>query len=328
MKNLMIITAIVLSAFIIRTEAQLRTNPLVHTYSIVARDPQTGEMGVAVQSHWFSVGSIVTWAEAGVGAIATQSLVNPAFGPDGLRLLKEGKTAQEALKILIDADEGRDYRQLAIVDACGNVAAWTGPKCIAAAGHITGDNFSVQANMMLNDKIWPAMAKAFSTAKGNLAERMMLALEAAQAAGGDIRGKQSAAILIVKGKASGKIWEDRLIDLRVEDHPEPLVELRRLLRVDQAYKHMNAGDLAIEKKDVTTALREYGLAEKLFPENLEMQYWHAVSLANIGKIDEARSIFRGVFRRDPNWRTLTTRIYDVGLINVDKKQLELIIQEK
>ncbi len=153
MKSLMIITAIVLSAFIIRAEAQLRTNPQVHTYSIFARDLQTGKMGVAVQSHWFSVGSIVTWAEAGVGAIATQSLVNPAFGPDDLKLSKKGKTAQEALKILIDADDGHDYRQLAIVDAHGNVATWTGPKCIAAAGHIIGDSFSVQANMMLNDKV-------------------------------------------------------------------------------------------------------------------------------------------------------------------------------
>jgi len=299
---------------------------LVHTFSIVARDSVTGEMGVAVQSHWFSVGSVVTWAEAGVGAIATQSLVNPAFGPDGLKLLKEGKTVKQTMQILIESDAGRDYRQLAIVDAQGNVAAWTGPKCIVAAGHICGDNYSVQANMMLNAEVWPVMDRAFKTARGSLAERMMLALEAAQQAGGDIRGKQSAAMLIVKGKPTGKIWEDRVVDLRVEDHPEPLVELRRLLQVDAAYKHMNAGDLAIEKNDVETALREYGLAEKLFPDNLEMQYWHAVSLANLGKMDESLKIFRKIFKHDPNWRTLTKRIYDVGLLNLEPKQLQRIIE--
>jgi uncharacterized Ntn-hydrolase superfamily protein len=324
----LIIPLILLVVLSIHAQELSHLSSLVHTYSIVARDPDTGEMGVAVQSHWFSVGSTVTWAEAGIGAIATQSLVNPAFGPEGLKLLREGKSASEAVRILIEGDEGRDYRQLAIIDAQGNVAAWTGPKCIAAAGHICGNNYSVQANMMLNDHVWPAMDKAFKTAKGKLAERMMLALEAAQQAGGDIRGKQSAAMLIVKGKPTGKVWEDRAIDLRVEDHPEPLVELRRLLQVDAAYKHMNAGDLAIEKNEVETALREYGLAEKLFPDNLEMQYWHAVSMANIGRMDESLAIFREIFYRDSNWRTLTKRIYDVGLLNLEPKQLQRIIKVK
>jgi len=322
------IPLILLVVFSIHAQELPRVSSLAHTFSIVARDPDNGEMGIAVQSHWFSIGGTVTWAEAGLGAIATQSLVNPAFGPEGLKLLREGKNASEAVRILIESDEGRDYRQLAIVDAQGNIAGWTGSKCIAAAGHICGDNYSVQANMMLNDQVWPAMDKAFKTAKGNLAERMMLALEAAQQAGGDIRGKQSAAMLIVKGKPTGKVWEDRVIDLRVEDHPEPLVELRRLLQIDAAYKHMNAGDLAIEKNEVETALREYGLAEKLFPENLEMQYWHAVSLANIGKVQEAQPIFLEIFCRDPNWRTLTKRIYDVGLLNLEPKQLQRIIEIK
>src|SRR4030095_6839603 len=168
---------------------QFYSDPLAHTFSIVARDPATGEMGVAVQSHWFSVGSVVSWAEAGVGAIATQSFVNPALGQDGLRLLKEGKSAQEALDILIRNDEARDVRQLAIVDRKGNTEAWTGSKCIAAAGHINEENFSVQANLMLNNTVWAAMSEAFKKTTGPLPERMIAALEAAQEAGGDIRGK-------------------------------------------------------------------------------------------------------------------------------------------
>ncbi len=199
--------------------------PLVHTYSIVARDEQTGELGVAVQSHWFSVGSIVSWAEAGVGAIATQSFVNVSFGPQGLLLLKKGKSANEVLNELIEKDEGRDFRQLAIIDAKGNVATYTGSKCIEVAEHKIGKNYSVQANMMLNDKVIPAMAQAFENSKGPLAERLIAALKAAQEVGGDIRGQQSASLLVVSGKSTGKIWEDRLIDLRVEDHPQPVEEL-------------------------------------------------------------------------------------------------------
>jgi uncharacterized Ntn-hydrolase superfamily protein len=304
------------------------STPFAYTFSIVARDPETGEMGVAVQSHWFSVGSIVSWAEAGVGAIATQSFVNVSFGSRGLELLKEGKTAQEALKTLIDSDEGRDMRQLAIINAKGNVAAYTGKKCIPDAGHIVGDNFSVQANMMLNDKVWPAMEQAFKQSKGHLAERMVAALEAAQQAGGDIRGKQSAAILVVKGKSTGKVWEDRLIDLRVEDYPEPIKEIKRLLKVFRAYEHMNAGDLAIEKNDVQGALKSYGTAGEMFPDNLEMKYWHAVSLANVGMVNESLPIFKTIFEKDQNWKTLTQRLPGVGLLTVSDKDLKRILTLK
>lgn len=303
------------------------SKPLAHTYSIVAHDPETGEMGVAVQSHWFSVGSVVSWAEAGVGAIATQSFVNVSFGPRGLELLKQGKTAQEALKILIDDDEGRDVRQLAIIDSKGNLAAYTGKKCIPDAGHYIGDNFSVQANLMLNDSVWPAMAKAFEHSKGPLAERMVAALEAAQKAGGDIRGKQSAALLVVRGESTGKIWEDRLIDLRIEDHPEPIKEIKRLLKVFRAYEYMNQGDLAIEKNDVQGALKAYGKAEGMFPNNLEMKYWHAVSLANVGMIDESLPIFKSIFEKDKNWLTLTKRLPGVGLLDVSQKDLKKILSQ-
>lgn len=301
------------------------SNPFAHTYSIVARDPETGEMGVAVQSHWFSVGSIVTWGEAGVGVVATQSFVNPSFGPRGLRMLKIGMTAQEVADSLIASDDGRDVRQLAIMDVKGNVAAYTGKNCIPAAGHIVGDNYSVQANLMLNDKVWPAMSNAFENSNGPLAERLIASLEAAQNVGGDIRGKQSAAILIVKGISSGKVWEDRLVDLRVEDNPSPVKELKRLLRIHRAYEHMNAGDLAVEHANMDLAMREYSAAEEMFPDNVEMKYWHAVTLVNNGRLEESLPIFKIVFLSDENWKVLTPRLVPIGLLNVNKTELGKIL---
>jgi uncharacterized Ntn-hydrolase superfamily protein len=271
----------------------------VHTYSIVARDEATGQMGVAVQSHWFSVGSIVTWAEAGVGAIATQSFVDPAYGPRGLELMKSGLSAEQALDALLLVDEGRDVRQVAFVDTSGRVAAHTGAKCIEAAGHHAGEGFSVQANMMLNDEVVPAMAKAYESTEGDLAERLMAALEAAQSVGGDIRGKQSAAMLIVKSESTGRSWADRVLELRIEDHPTPIVEMRRLLRVHRAYEHMNAGDLAVEHEDLELAMAEYGAAAVLLPGNVEVQYWAAVTLATSGKLEQALPIFRTVFAISP-----------------------------
>jgi len=230
--------------------------PPVHTYSIVARDAATGEMGVAVQSHWFSVGSDVTWAEAGVGAIATQSFIDPAYGHRGLELMKSGLSAEQALEALVLVDEGRAVRQVAFVDAHGTVSAHTGAKCIESAGHHIGEGYSVQANMMLNDRVVPAMSKAFESSEGDLADRLMAALEAAQAVGGDIRGKQSAAMFIVKGKSTGRPWADRILELRIEDHPTPIAELRRLLEVHRAYEHMNAGDVAVELEDLELAMVE------------------------------------------------------------------------
>jgi uncharacterized Ntn-hydrolase superfamily protein len=315
-----------LSAWILWSPVEARLpGPLAHTFSIVACDPATGEMGVAVQSHWFSVGSIVSWGEAGAGAIATQSFVNVSYGPRGLALLKQGKNAGEVVRLLTDTDEGRDVRQLAVVDAQGNVATWTGKRCIRDAGHRTGPRFSCQANMMLNGKVWSAMAKTFRRAKGPLAERMVYALEAGQAAGGDIRGRQSASLLIVKVKASEKPWEDRLIDLRVEDNPEPIVELKRLLAVHRAYEHMNAGDLAAEKNDVPTAFKEYSAAQSMFPDNLEMKYWHAVMLANLGRVDSSLPIFKQVFTEDANWRLLTGRLPEAGQLNVNPDDLKRIL---
>ena len=274
------------------------SEPLAHTYSIVAYDPATGDMGVAVQSHWFSVGPLVAWGEAGVGVVATQSFVNPDFGPNGLELLKSGLSPQEALDSLLNADEGKEVRQVAILNNKGEAAVFTGEKCIQYAGHILGNNYSVQANLMENDKVWRAMSMAFEKSfQQPLAERMVAALDAGQGVGGDIRGKQSAALLVVRAKPTGHVWKDRLVDLRVEDHPNPVRELKRLLRVHRAYEHMNNGDLAIEKGDIEKAMKEYNAASEMFPENEEMKFWTAVTLANIGKLDEALLLFKEVYAK-------------------------------
>ncbi len=301
----------------------------VATYSIVARDPETGEMGVAVQSHWFSVGPIVPWAEAGVGAVATQSLVDPAYGPLGLELMRTGRTAPEALRSLLAGDEGRAVRQVAMIDAAGRVATHTGDRCIAAAGHVTDteNQFSVQANLMLGEEVWPAMAKAYREATGDLADRMLAALEAAQSVGGDIRGKQSAAIVIVAAESSGKPWVDRTFDLRIEDHPHPVQELKRLVQLQRAYLHMNAGDAAMEDADFATASREYAAAEKLAPQIVEIPFWHAVTLASSGEVEKSLPIFKRVFAREPIWAELVPRLVRSELLPDDPELIEKILAQ-
>ena len=302
----------------------------VHTFSIVARDPATGELGAAVQSHWFAVGQSVIWAEAGVGAVATQSFIDPSYGSLGLALMRGGRSAPDALRGLLGADKNRDVRQVGMIDSQGRVDAWTGPKDIQAAGNIVGNNFSVQANLMLNDKVWPAMAKAFQETKGDLAERMLAALDAAQAVGGDIRGRQSAAIIVVTGKPTGRPWDDRIFDLRVDDSAEPLKELRRLVMLQRAYNNMNAGDGDMTRGDKEAALRDYSAAEQLVPDSpdsIEMTYWHAVALVNMGRVDEALPLFRKVFAAEKNWAILTPRLPQSGLLPNDPKLIERIVQQ-
>ncbi|MDH4065935.1 MAG: DUF1028 domain-containing protein [Acidobacteriota bacterium] len=304
----------------------LRADPLVHTFSIVARDPQTGELGVAVQSHWFSVGSIVTWAEAGVGAVATQSFVDPGYGLGGLGLMRDGTSAPEALKQLVGRDPQPDGRQVAMIDARGRVDAYTGKSAVAAAGHLVGAQFSVQANMMANPTVWPAMAQAFERATGDLADRMLAALDAGQAAGGDARGRQSAALLVVKAQGTGRPWvgADRIFDLRIEDHPQPLVELRRLLRLQRAYGHANRGDELMTEKKIDAALVEYAAASTLAPEIVELPFWHAVTLASIGREAEAAPIFRSVFAKEPLWLEMLDRLPAAGLFPNDAALLARI----
>ncbi|SHI98563.1 DUF1028 domain-containing protein [Pseudozobellia thermophila] len=305
---------------------QAYKDQFAHTFSIVARDKNTGDMAVGVQSHWFSVGTSVAWGKSGVGVVATQSFINPAYGPQGLKLMEEGKSAGEALRILVANDEGKDFRQVGFLDAYGNAASHTGKNCVQSAGHYIGDNFAVQANMMLNDGVVPAMVEAFeSNGHLPLAERVVQVLLAAQKAGGDIRGRQSAALLVVNAKPVEHIWQDKKVDLRVDDSPTPVAELERLLKVHRAYEHMNKGDLAIEANDMDTALREYGAAEKMFPENLEMKYWTAIALANNQRLDEALPIFKTVFSKDPNWKTLTKRLPKSGLLTVSEGDLKKIL---
>ncbi len=287
----------------------------VHTFSIVARDPDSGELGVAVQSHWFSVGPLVPWAAPGVGAVATQSFIESSYGPLGLDLMRAGRTADQALAALLAADEHPEVRQVAMVDAQGRVAAHTGASDIQHASHITGDGFSVQSNMMLKSTVPAAMAKAYRTTDGDLTERLLAALEAAQAEGGDIRGSQSAAILVVSGDATLMPWQGRVVDLRVEDNPHPVRELRRLVTLSRAYARMNAGDAAMTEGDVARALEEYAAAEAMVPDsasNGEMAFWHAVTLASLGRVEESLPLFRRAFAQDENWKELLRRLPAAG----------------
>jgi uncharacterized Ntn-hydrolase superfamily protein len=299
----------------------------VATYSIVALDTVTGELGVAVQSHWFSVGSVVPWAQAGVGAVATQSFVKVDYGPDGLALMAEGKTAEEALATLLEKDSARAVRQVAMVDARGRVAVHTGKRCIQYAGHIVGKHFSAQANLMEKATVPQAMAAAFRKADGDLANRLMAALEAAEREGGDIRGRQSAAMLIVSGKPTGIPWKDVKVDLRVEDNPDPLAELKRLIQIHRAYEYANQGDVHVEKGEIDKALQAYQQAAELYPENAELPYWSAVTLAGVGRLDEALPLFHTVFIREPKLRVLTPRLVPVGLLPEDPDLMTRIMNQ-
>jgi uncharacterized Ntn-hydrolase superfamily protein len=290
------------------------SDSLVHTYSIVARDPITGQLGVAVQSHYFSAGSVVTWAEAGVGAVATQAFGDPAYGKLGLDLMRAGKSAPDTLAGLVASDSMQVLRQVAMVDAKGQVAAHTGSTTIPEAGHLVGDGFSVQANMMLKNSVWPAMAEAYRGASGELADRLLAALDAAEAEGGDIRGRQSAAILIVEPKSTGRPWHDATFDLRVDDAPEPLVEIRRLVAVRRAYIHMRLGNEAAQRSDLEATEREFTAAERLVGDNPEMRYWHAIALLGLGKIDDGLAILREIGNRDRNWIELTLRLPNLLLL--------------
>lgn len=297
----------------------------VHTYSIVARDSATGELGVAVQSHWFSVGTVVSWAEAGVGAVATQSLAEVSYGPLGLTLMRAGKTAQQALDALLLADPNREVRQVAMVDAVGNVAVHTGSRCIAEAGHKRGPQFSVQANLMENPTVPEAMARAYESATGDLADRMLAALKAAQAEGGDIRGKQSAAILIVGPEFSARPYADTVMDLRVDDHPHPVEEMERLIKVHRAYLYMNEGDEHLAVGDDAAALVAYARAAELIPDNPEIKFWAAITMMKSGQEREALSYFSEVFEADEKWRQVVLRLPASGLLPDDPAMIETIL---
>jgi len=275
------------------------------TYSIVARDPATGELGAAVQSHWFSVGSLCTWTRPGVGAVATQSVVEPAHGPDALDRIEAGAGAGEALRELLEADPLRTVRQVGIVDAAGRVAVHTGPDCIAHAGDAAGDGFSCQANMMERETVPAAMAAAFQAAEGDLAARLVAALHGAQAEGGDVRGRQSAALVVAP--AEGEPWRAR-VDLRVEDHKDPLAELDRLLGLQRAYELAGAADelMAAERAEEAGAL--YRRAAELAPESDELLFWAGLAIAHTGEVAEGADAVRRAAAVQPNWLVLLERL--------------------
>lgn len=287
------------------------------TYSIVARDKKTGEFGVAVQSHYFQVGPVVPWALAGVGAVATQAQVNRSYGPLGLELLRAGYSAEQALKALTAGDPHADLRQCAIVDAAGNVAAHTGAKCILAAGHLVGDGFSCQANLMEKDTVWAAMAAAYQGTDAPLAERLMAALDAAEAEGGDIRGRQSAAMLVVSGAGTGRPWEDRIIDLRVEDDAEPLHELRRLLRIRLAYDADSEADSLDEAGDPVAAAAKRRDAFELAPENVELRFWAGLAMAKSNDLDGGCALIAEAVRQDGRWLETVRRLVTADLLPAD-----------
>jgi uncharacterized Ntn-hydrolase superfamily protein len=302
----------------------------VATYSIVARDSATGQLGVAVQSHWFSVGAVVPWAEAGVGAVATQSFIEPSYGPLGLELMRLGRSAPEALRALTSTDAGEDVRQVAMVDAQGRVAAHTGSRAIAAKGHQLGDQYSVQANLMDRESVWPAMAKAYESSPGDLAERLLAALEAAEGEGGDIRGRQSAALLVVSAESTGQPWNDRIFDLRIEDHADPLGELRRLVRLQRTYHKLNEGDEHFTDGNMDKAMRAYRAATDLAPDratNGEAAFWVGVALAEIGRVEEAIPYLARAQRQDARWARLLPRLPASGLLPDDPKLIRRLVEQ-
>jgi uncharacterized Ntn-hydrolase superfamily protein len=287
------------------------------TYSIVARDDRSGELGVAVQSHYFGVGSIVSWAEAGVGAIATQSVAEPAYGPRGLELMRAGASAPEALHRLLADDRQEPVRQVAFVDRHGRVAVHTGARCIREAGHRVADGVSAQANIMERPTVPDAMIKAYRAAAGDLAERLLAALDAAEDEGGDLRGHQAAALLVVAPKPSGRPAEDRPIDLRVDDHPDPVRELRRLLGLRRAYQRVDLGDELAAAGELEAALTEYAAAHSGQPGSAELAFWHGVALATNGREQEARAMLEQAYREGEGWRELLRRLPAAGLFPDD-----------
>jgi uncharacterized Ntn-hydrolase superfamily protein len=299
-------------------DAQNPIWPVASTYSIVAYDSATGQFGAAVQSHYFKVADVI-WAQPAVGAVATQSLVDFSYGPLGLDMMEKGKSAKEALDGLLASDPDNQVRQVAMIDRNGIVAVHTGSKCIAEAGDHAGKFYSCQANLMLNNTVWDAMAKAYETTKGDLADRMMAALEAAQREGGDIRGMESAAMLVVAAHPTGKSWADRIIDVRVDDSPQPLEELKRLLNISRAYKHMDKGDEYVTAGKYDDANREYTMAAQLDPGNVEIRFWQAVTLVTVGQVDRSLPIFKEVFKQDNAWRVLVPRLVNADMLPNDPK---------
>jgi uncharacterized Ntn-hydrolase superfamily protein len=286
------------------------------TYSIVARDPSTGEMGVAVQSHWFAAGGTVPFAEAGVGAVATQATAEVSYGPRGLEFMRAGATANEALNELLARDERADIRQVAMVDAAGNVATHTGARTITEAGHAAGEAFSCQANMMWNPTVWDAMARAYSGGPDDLALRLLAALDAAEAEGGDVRGRQAAGILIVGPDRLDEPWRGVKMHLHTDDHEDPLGDLHRLVELQRAYDLMERADELEHAADLAGAAETMSAALRGAPTSDEVRFWAALSFVEVDRMDEAEPLLRETFNAYRGWEELLRRL-------VAHKQIEL-----
>jgi len=296
------------------------------TYSIVARDPSSGWLGVAVQSHYFGTGRVVTWAEAGVGAVATQSVPELGYGPRGLERMRSGRSAPEALASLLESDSQRALRQVGMVDARGNVAAHTGDRCIAEAGHATGAQVSVQANLMERSTVWGAMLGAYALAsRESFPHRLLTALDAAEHEGGDLRGRQSAAMVVVSATRSDEPWRERLVDLRVDDHPDPLRELRRLLDLHVAFERLARifvggilfAPLSAESPALAHALDELEATQAVLEPNREPTFWQAVLLAKAGRDAQARAKLARACETNSRWSALLERLVPSGILPSD-----------
>jgi len=296
------------------------------TYSIVARDAKTGHLGVAVQSHYFSVGSVVTWARAGVGAVATQAMAEVSYGPLGLDLMASGKSAKETLERLLKKDKKRETRQVAMVDRRGRVAARTGSQCIPFAGSASGEGYSCQGNIMRSPRVWTAMGSAYERNEGMpFPERLVSALEAGERAGGDARGRQSSAILVVDGRRRPAPWEGRVVELRVEDNPEPNVELKRLLRYQRGYEWVDKGDNYLSSKKYKDALNAYAAGLRLVPEVRELKYWVGLSMLKTRERRKGLGMLREVFKEEPEWAEITKRMAKARTFAIDRRSLEELL---
>jgi len=283
-------------------------NHLISTFSIVAFDSKTKNLGVAVQSRYFSVGTAVPWAQAEVGAIATQSFVNVSYGPRGLRLLKKGLTVNEVIEKLTSKDKSRDYRQLGIIDAKGNAAAYTGTECLKWAGSKTGKNYTAQGNILANEKVVQKMGKKFETTKSDLSDRLIAALEGGQEAGGDARGRQSAALLVVGERKSKSGYGDRLIDLRVEDHTEPIAELKRLLQLHRVYSLVDEAEEIFTQGNHKKAIATIKKAIELNPNSDDAYVDLGMTYTKMGKTQEARKAFNKATNLNPNMKTVISQL--------------------
>jgi uncharacterized Ntn-hydrolase superfamily protein len=294
------------------------------TYSIVARDPHTGELGVAVQSCYFGAGSGVPWAEPGVGAVATQAFTEERYGPLGLALMRGGLSAPDALRALLASDEGEPLRQAAMVDGAGVVAAHTGSRCVAAAGHAGSEGVSAQANMMERDTVWDAMVGTYGSAEGSLAERLLAALVAAEREGGDIRGRQSAAVIVVSGSRQDPPWK-RTVDIRVDDHPDPVTEIGRLLRLHEAYRLMDSANEAAAKGDLVSAADAMDQAAQLASDNDQVAFRHGGSLMAVGRVEEGRAELQRARAANPRWPIFLRRLAGAGFLPDDPGFLDAML---